>query len=108
MTSNTHKEEHDKALLDEALNRLEKEAPDRIVRIIRWLRSPHSRWKRVPLGILCIIASFFWFLPIIGIEFVPIGMLLIAQDVPILRRPTAKLLLWLENRWLALRERRKR
>lgn len=82
----------DKALLDEALNVLEKEAPERITRIIRWPQ-PESRWKRVPLGILCIIASFFWFLPVVGIEFFPIGLLLIAQDVPFLRRPAAKLLL---------------
>ncbi len=102
------KKERDKALLDEALNALEKEAPDRIVRLIRWLRSPQSRWKRVPLGILCIIASFFWFLPVIGVEFFPIGLLLIAQDVPFLRRPAAKLLFWLEDRWRVLRERLKR
>jgi hypothetical protein len=62
----------------------------------------------VPLGILCIIASFFWFLPVIGIEFFPIGLLLLAQDVPFLRRPAAKMLLWLERKWQALRARRSR
>src|SRR5687767_918036 len=108
MTSGTRKEERDKALLDKALNVLENEAPDRITRLIRWLRSPRSRWIRVPLGILCIIASFFWFLPVIGVELFPIGLLLIAQDVPFLRRPAAKLLLWLEDMWRELRSRRKR
>jgi hypothetical protein len=107
MTPATGKEERDKALLDEALNRLEREAPERFVRIIRWLRGPQSRWKRLPLGILCIIASFFWFLPVVGVEFFPIGLILIAQDVPVLRRPAAKLLFWLESRWRALRARRK-
>lgn len=108
MTSGTSKEERDKALLEEALDVLESEAPDRITRLIRWLRSPQSRWVRVPLGILCIIASFFWFLPVIGVELFPIGLLLIAQDVPFLRGPAAKLLLWLEDKWCALRVRRKR
>jgi hypothetical protein len=104
----TSKEERDKALLDEALTTLEKEAPPRITRMIRWLRDPQSRWKRVPLGILCILASFFWFLPVIGIELFPIGLLLIAQDVPFLRSPAAKLLLWLDGKWRALRARRRR
>jgi hypothetical protein len=108
MAADTEKKERDKALLEKALNVLEQEAPDRITRIIQWLRTPESRWTRVPLGILCIIASFFWFLPVIGIEFFPIGLLLIAQDVPFLRRPAAKMLLWLERKWQALRARRSR
>lgn len=106
-SAGTDRKARDKALLDEALNVLEREAPDRVIRIIRWLRNPASRWKRVPLGILCIIASFFWFLPVVGIEFFPLGLLLIAQDVPFLRRPTARLLLWLERKWLTLRRRQR-
>jgi hypothetical protein len=108
MATDTSKKERDRALLDEALNALEKEAPDRVIRLIRWLRNPRSRWKRLPLGILCILASFFWFLPVVGIEWFPVGLLLIAQDVPFLRRPAAKLLLWLESKWRALRARRER
>jgi hypothetical protein len=30
---------------------------------------------RLPLGILCIIAGFFWFLPVVGLELFPIGLL---------------------------------
>ncbi|HEY0939611.1 MAG TPA: hypothetical protein VGE08_05905 [Steroidobacter sp.] len=51
---------------------------------------------------LCILASFFWFLPVIGVEFFPIG-LLIAQDVPFLKKPVARGMLWFEDRWIALR-----
>lgn len=92
-----------KELLDEAFDELERQMPDRVTKAIRWLRTPQSRWLRLPLGILCIVASFFWFLPVVGIEFLPIGLLLIAQDVPLLRGPAARLMLWLEDRWLALR-----
>jgi hypothetical protein len=102
------KQERDKQLLDCAFERLEEETPDRITNVIRWLRSPHSRWIRVPVGILCIVASFFWFLPVIGVEFFPIGLLLIAQDVPFLRRPAAKMMLALEDKWIALRARFRR
>jgi hypothetical protein len=101
-------DESGKELLDEAFDELERETPDRVTRIIRWLRTPEARRVRLPLGILCIIASFFWFLPVIGIEFLPIGLLLIAVDVPFLRRPVALLVLWLEDRWVALKRRYRR
>jgi hypothetical protein len=97
------KEQHNQELLDEAFDGLEEEAPDWMTKVIRWIREPRSRWVRWPLGLLCIAASFFWFLPVLGLELLPIGLLLIAQDVPFLRRPVARLLLWLEDRWRALR-----
>jgi len=97
-----------KELLDRAFEGLEKQAPDRVTRAIRWVRNPKSRWVRVPIGILCIIASFFWFLPVIGLEYLPIGLLLIAQDVPFLRRPVAIFMLRLERKWASLRRRYRR
>lgn len=104
----SNRRQRDKELLDRAFEGLEEETSDRVTNIIRSLRAPSSRWVRVPLGILCIIASFFWFLPVVGVEFFPIGLLLIAQDVPFLRRPAARFLLWLEAKWRVLRRRIKR
>lgn len=104
-TNRMRARQRDNELLDEALDRLEAETPNRVTRIIRRLRSPEYRWVRLPLGIMCIVASFFWFLPVVGIEFLPIGLLLIAQDVPSLRGPAARLTLWLEDRWITLRRR---
>jgi hypothetical protein len=92
-----------KQILDRAFDGLEEEAPDRVARVIAWLRDPKSRWVRIPVGLLFIVASFFWFLPVIGIEFLPIGLLLIAQDIPFLQRPVGKLLLWLEAKWRELK-----
>jgi hypothetical protein len=79
--------------LDEAFERLGRMLPPTPRRMLKWLHSPASRWVRLPLGILCIIASFFWFLPVVGLEFLPIGLLLIAQDVPFMRRPVGLLTL---------------
>ena len=98
-------DEKGKELLDRAFEGLERETPDTITHILRWVRDPKSRWIRLPLGILCIIASFFWFLPIVGLEYFPIGLLLIAEDVPFLRRPVARMMLWLEEKWVRLRRR---
>ncbi|WP_207460504.1 hypothetical protein [Azospirillum sp. SYSU D00513] len=91
--------------LDQAYEGLEKEAPDRVARAIRWLRDPKARWIRIPLGVLFIIASMLWFLPVVGIEMLPLGLLLIAQDVPFLRKPVGRFMIWLERKWVALRHR---
>ena len=98
----------DQALLDEAFDNLEELAPDRVTKAIRWIRDPKSRWVRLPLGALLIIASFFWFLPVVGIEFLPIGLLLVAQDIPFLKRPVARMMLWLEEKWVEHRRRAQR
>jgi hypothetical protein len=95
--------ERDRQALDHALDELQQEVPDRLCRIIRWLRNPRARIVRLPLGILCIVASFFWFLPVVGIEFLPLGLMLIAIDVPLLQGPVARGTLWLERQWVRIR-----
>jgi hypothetical protein len=79
--------------LEEAFQRLGRMLPGPAARALRWVHDPRSRYVRLPLGILFIIASFFWFLPVIGLEFLPIGLLLVAQDVPFIRRPVGRAML---------------
>ena len=90
--------------LDQAYEGLERETPDRVSRAIQWLRNPDSRWIRIPLGLLLIVGGVFGFLPILGFEFIPLGLLLIAQDVPFLREPVGRFTLWLEHKWVELRQ----
>jgi hypothetical protein len=90
--------------LDKAFDKLEREAPDFLTRGICWLRKPEARIVRLPLGILFIVAGFLWFLPVVGIEFLPVGLLLVAQDVPFLRRPVGRMTLYLLGKWTQLRK----
>jgi hypothetical protein len=60
------------------------------------------RWVRIPLGILLIICGLLGFLPILGLWMIPLGALLLAQELPFLRRPTLRFLSWV-NRTLARR-----
>lgn len=91
-------------ILDEAYDKLERETPDRVARAIRWLRDPNSRSVRLPLGIVALLIGVFGFMiPVLGIEMIPLGLLLIAQDVPFLRKPVGCLTLWLEHKWVQLR-----
>ena len=79
--------------LEKAYAKLEKLLPDKPAHALHWLHKPTSKYVRMPLGVFCVVASFFAFLPLIGIEFLPIGLLLIAQDVPFLRKPVGKAVL---------------
>jgi hypothetical protein len=89
--------------LDQAFDELERVAPSRLSRLIARLRKREARLVRIPLGVLCIIGSFLWFLPVLGLWFLPLGLLLIAQDVRFLRRPVGGLTLYLLDRWAHLR-----
>ena len=69
--------------------------------MIAWVRKPEARIVRIPLGVLCILGSFLWFLPVLGLWFLPLGLLLVAQDLPFLRRPVGRMTLYLLDRWSA-------
>ncbi len=81
-------------------DRLERQLPGVIGRPLRWLRVPSARWIRIPVGVLFLLGGFFAILPLFGLWMLPVGLLLLAQDVPFLRRPTRRVLLAGERRWV--------
>ena len=83
--------------LDAQLDRLERMCPAWLAKAIHFLRNPHIRLVRLTAGVLLIIGGLLWFLPILGIEMLPIGIVLIALDVPFLRGPAARMLAWIER-----------
>lgn len=90
--------------LEKAFDDLESEAPDSLTRALGWLRRPQARAVRIPVGALFIFGSFLWFLPVLGLWFLPLGLLLIAQDVPFLRRPVGRMTLYWLDRWVRVRK----
>ncbi len=92
--------------LDRRFERLERQLPASAARTLRWLRDPGSTWVRIPTGVLLIIGGLLSFLPILGIWMLPLGLLLLAQDVPFLKRPTSRAMIRLERRWVEWRRRR--
>ncbi|KAA5610833.1 hypothetical protein [Rhodovastum atsumiense] len=64
-------------------------------------------WLRVPLALLLIVGGFLSFLPILGFWMMPLGLLLLAEDVPFLRRPTMKALAMVQRWWDRYSQRRK-
>jgi len=82
--------------------------PYRLGTTARWLRRPSSRWFRIPAGALLIGGSFFSILPVFGIWMLPLGLILLAQDVAPLRRARDRILDWVERRrpqWFTTNER---
>lgn len=61
----------------------------RLERFVDRLLDPKMRHVRLPLGILLILAGFVGFLPVLGFWMLPLGLLLLALDVPMLRPPLA-------------------
>jgi hypothetical protein len=85
--------------LDRSFDRLEREMPHRAARVVHWLREPSSRWVRIPMAVLLTLGGVFSVLPVLGLWMLPLGMALIALDVPFLKRPVAGLMIRGERRW---------
>jgi hypothetical protein len=94
--------------LDRRFDRLQRRLPGGAARALRWLRAPAARWVRLPAGALLVAGGVFSVLPLLGIWMLPLGVLLLAQDVRILRRPTSRAMIWGERRWATWRRRRDR
>jgi hypothetical protein len=90
-----------KAELDRHFAWFEAKLPPRPAKFVGWLRRPSSKLVRIPLAILLVGGGVFSFLPILGLWMLPLGLVLIAQDVPVLEKPTAQALGWLERKWMA-------
>ena len=90
---------YQKEELDEHLERFERRLPEGLRGFLRWLRRPSTGFVRVPLGIVLILCGFVGFLPILGFWMVPLGLLVLAIDIPFVRPPLIKLLDWVELKW---------
>ena len=94
--------DHDR---ERRLQLLVRRLPPRVQAAVRWLRRPTARWMRIPAGLLLIVGSLFFILPVFGLWMLPLGLVLLAEDVPPLRRATGRVLAWIEQRrphWMGL------
>lgn len=84
---------------EQRLERLIDRLPQGMQRAVRRLRRPEMRWLRIPAGMLLAAASLLSILPLFGIWMLPLGLVLLADDVALLRRGRDRLLAWAEWRW---------
>ena len=79
------------------LERLIDRLPSRLRASVRWLRRPSSRWARIPAGVLLIGGGILGVLPVLGLWMLPLGLILLAEDVPLLRTWRDRILTWIEQ-----------
>ncbi len=87
------------------LELLVRQLPQRLQTTVRWLRRPAARWVRIPAGLLLVLAGLLSILPILGLWMLPLGLVLLAEDVKPLQRATDRGLAWIEQRrphWMGL------
>ncbi len=90
---------------DARVDRLSEKMPDGLRRAFDWLREPSRLWLRVGAAILFILGGVFAILPVLGLWMLPLGLALLAQDVPGLKVPLEKSARWIEATWKRLKER---
>lgn len=85
-------------LAESRLQRLFDRLPNWIGRLIRRVREPSARWFRIPVAILCLLGGMMFFLPVLGIWMLPLGILLLVEDLPFLRHGVYGAVNWLAQR----------
>ena len=73
---------------DPHVQRLLGALPQRIGRTYAWLARPQAKWIRLPLGVALMAGGTLSFLPVLGVWMLPIGALLVGEDIPPVRRAT--------------------
>jgi hypothetical protein len=85
--------------LDRYLEKIEQRLPRFARRFLHWLRRP-SLWPlRAVVALLLGVGGIFSFLPILGLWMLPLGLIIIAQDLPFLQAPLVRLFKWIEAKW---------
>lgn len=79
----------DQRRIDRAMDSLQARLPPRAARLLGRLRLPSAVVWRLLAAFLLMLGGIFSFLPVLGIWMLPLGFLLLAYDVPILKRPAA-------------------
>ncbi len=79
--------------------------PHRLQDPVRWLLRPGARWVRLPAGVLLMVGGVLAILPILGLWMLPLGLVLLSEDIPPLRGATDRVLAWIEHNrphWMGL------
>jgi len=85
---------------NEELNRLLHHVPAWARRMIKSASRPDTAW-RVPLAIGLMFGGMFGFLPVLGFWVLPLGLALLAMDLPFLRRPLARFMAFINEKLAA-------
>jgi len=92
------------ARLDRQFARIGRQVPA-AAGFLAWIRRPRMHLVRIPLALVLILGGVFSFLPVLGLWMLPLGLAVLAVDLPPLRRPVGNFLVR-GQRWLSMLRRR--
>ena len=76
--------------------------------VIRWFERWYRRvrrhpnpWVRRGAGVLLVVGGVLGFLPVLGFWMLPLGLILLSDDIPWLRRWRRRARVWISRRWRA-------
>ena len=95
----TERADKEERRLNRNLDQVENLAPGKIGRAMAWIRDPSKRWVRIPAGILLVLGGIFSILPVLGLWMLPVGLLLLAIDLAVLRGPVNRAVAWISRKW---------
>ena len=76
----------------EEINRLQNHIPSWVAEKLERFRGERALWVRVWAGVGLVGAWCFLPLPIVGLWMLPVGLVLLAHDIPMMRKPMARVL----------------
>jgi hypothetical protein len=85
--------------LDEHLERFRRRLPGWAAGFLGWLWQPRLHWVRIPIGVVLILGGIVGFLPILGFWMIPLGLIIMAKDIPLLQPTLVRFLDWVERKW---------
>jgi len=88
-------------------DKLERRVPRFAARTLEWLRRPSARLVRIPLGLMLVLGGIFSFLPVLGAWMLPLGLLLLAIDLPFLRGPVNTVIVSGTRKWTTWQRKRR-
>jgi hypothetical protein len=89
--------------LNRYVDRLRAYLPDWLCRTVKWLREPDRLIARVMVSLVLVVGGLFSFLPVLGLWMLPLGLIIISQDLTFLQRPLLHLFGWTEHQYGNLR-----
>ena len=91
---------------DPRLQRLPDALPGKVAHGYSWLIEPGRHWVRWPVALLFIAGGLLWFLPVLGLWMLPLGLILIGKDIPPVHRATLGMLGTVQGWWDRWRSRK--
>jgi hypothetical protein len=88
---------------DERVGRALARAPQRLRDGVEWLRHPGRRIVRIGAAILLVLGGILSILPVLGLWMLPLGLALLAEDIPGLKPHLENAARWLERAWRRVR-----